>query len=270
MDIEVFPYLRDHRFEGKAVFPAVEAMQVLAAAVRKTVPRAGVLAIRDARFDKFLYIPADAARVEAFADIEHLSNGRVKAALITRHRAPKTGITRVKEHACLVFGGNAPLEETPSLQRPDLPADGFEIPADALYAEMVPFAPAYHNIQERARMWPSGAEARVLAARHQTPPGPLGSPFPLDAAFHTACAWGQRYAGVVAFPVGLDCRRILRPTRPGERYLAVVVPRRTTPDLLVFDMALYDRAGGLCERVLGVRMRDVSAGRMKPPKWVLA
>ena len=38
LDIEVFPCLVDHRFEGKAVFPAVEAMQVLAAAVQKAVP----------------------------------------------------------------------------------------------------------------------------------------------------------------------------------------------------------------------------------------
>ena len=98
---------------------------------------------------------------------------------------------------------------------------------------------------------PSAAGARVLAARHHTPPGPLGSPFPLDAAFHTACAWGQRYAGVVAFPVGLDCRRVHRPTRPGDFYQAVVMPRRTTPELLVFDLALYDLDGGLCERVQG-------------------
>lgn len=270
MDIEVFPCLRDHQFEGKAVFPAVEAMQVLAAAVRKAAPGVDVLLIHEARFDKFLYLPQSAVRIEAFADIEHLPGARVKAALITRHRASRSGITRVKEHVCLIFGGNVPLDDALSIQGMMLPGTGFEIPAGALYAEMVPFAPAYHNIQERARMWPTGAEARVLAARHQTPPGPLGSPFPLDAAFHTACAWGQRYAGVVAFPVGLDCRRILRPTRPGELYLAAVVPRRTTPDLLVFDMALYDRAGGLCERVLGARMRDVSAGRMKPPKWVLA
>ena len=48
------------------------------------------------------------------------------------------------------------------------------------------------------------------------------------------------------------------------------MPRRTTPELLVFDLALYDLDGGLCERVQGVRMRDVSAGRMKPPGWVLA
>ena len=84
--------------------------------------------IHDARFDKFLYVPADAARIEAFADIEHLPDGGVSAALVTRHHAPKSGITRVMEHVCLVFGGNVPLDEALSLQGPDLPEDGFEIP----------------------------------------------------------------------------------------------------------------------------------------------
>jgi hypothetical protein len=32
--IDAAPYLQDHRFEGKAVFPAVEAMRVLAQAVK--------------------------------------------------------------------------------------------------------------------------------------------------------------------------------------------------------------------------------------------
>ncbi len=245
-------------------------MQVLAAAVRETAPRTDVLTIRDARFDKFLDIPADTPRLAAFSDIEPLSGGRVKAALVTRHRASRTGITREKLHVFMVFGGSTPADETEAVQLADLPGNGVDIPARALYADMVPFGPAYHNIQDRVRLWPTRAEATVLAARHPTPAGPLGSPFPLDAAFHAACAWGQRYARVVAFPVGLDCRRILRPTRTGESYRAVVAPRRTAPDLLVFDLALYGLDGALYETALGVRMRDVSAGRMKPPPWVLA
>jgi 4'-phosphopantetheinyl transferase EntD len=40
--------------------------------------------------------------------------------------------------------------------------------------------------------------------------------------------------------------------------------------LLVFDVWIYDAEGLLFEAVLGVLMRDVSAGRMKPPQWVVA
>jgi len=31
----------------------------------------------------------------------------------------------------------------------------------------------------------------------------LGSPFPLDAAMHAACVWGQRFGGIVPFLLAL-------------------------------------------------------------------
>ncbi|MCK7514471.1 MAG: hypothetical protein MZV70_67625 [Desulfobacterales bacterium] len=39
----------------------------------------------------------------------------------------------------------------------------------------------------------SGASATVSGGNFPEAEGPLGSPFPLDAAMHAACAWGQRY-----------------------------------------------------------------------------
>jgi phosphopantetheinyl transferase len=38
--------------------------------------------------------------------------------------------------------------------------------------------------------------------------------------------------------------------------------------LLVFDIWLLDRFGTMCEIVQGVRMRDVSRGRLQPPQWI--
>jgi len=98
---------------------------------------------------------------------------------------------------------------------------------------------------------------------------PLGSPFPLDAAFHAACAWGQRYSHVVAFPVGLKERHIFRLTRAGKSYTAVIIPIEEDPNLLIFDIWIYGRNGEAYEGVLGVKMRDVSAGRMQPPQWIV-
>jgi hypothetical protein len=42
-----------------------------------------------------------------------------------------------------------------------------------------------------------------------------------------------------------------------------------SPDLLVFDIWIYDGSGNLFEGAYGVHMRDVSAGRMKPPQWII-
>ncbi|MFP4350578.1 MAG: polyketide synthase dehydratase domain-containing protein [Thermodesulfobacteriota bacterium] len=261
--------LRDHRFQGKAVLPAVEAMQVLAASAREAFPDLNVRSISNARFDKFLFIPPEAETLSAFSDLRRLPDGRVEASFITRTRAPKVDITRTKTHVTLCFGKQGGTETTHESPFPDCKMDEFEIPADRLYRDLVPFGPAYQNIHERVRMSESGTVAEVHAPIHSTPPGPLGSPFPLDAAFHAACAWGQRYAGVVAFPVGLFHRRVWVPTQPGEIYKAVVKPVNPDPTLLVFDIALFDAAGTLCEWAAGVRMRDVSGGRLRPPGWVV-
>ena len=267
--IQVFPCLRDHRFQGKAVFPAVEAMQVLAVSTRAVFPDLDIRSINDARFDKFLFIPPEAETISAFNELRRLPDGRLEANLITRTRAPKAHITRTKTHVPLCFGKQGGADSTIESPFPDLGTDEFEISSDRLYQELVPFGPAYQNITDRVRMSESGAVAEVHAPIHSTPPGPLGSPFPLDAAFHAACAWGQRYAGVVAFPVGLFHRRVLIPTQPREIYQAVVKPVDPDPALLVFDLALFDAAGTLCESAPGVRMRDVSGGRLTPPEWVV-
>ena len=96
----------------------------------------------------------------------------------------------------------------------------------------------------------------------------MGSPFPLDAAFHAACVWGQRYVQVVAFPIGIEKRVIFEPTIPGTTYLSQIVPVRKKSDLLTFDIWIYGRDGQLYEGAWGVQMRDVSAGRLKPPRWI--
>ena len=109
---------------------------------------------------------------------------------------------------------------------------------------------------------------QVAGADHAAPVFPLGSPFPFDATLHGACAWGQRFSGVVAFPVGFKERVIYKPTVRGETYLSRIVPLKTNSDNLLFDIWIYELDGMLCEAVSGVQMRDVSKGRMKPPDWV--
>ncbi len=263
----------DHRFQGKPVFPAVEAMQALATSAVRAFPDVDPMIIEDARFDKFLFIDPMEMVVNAFNDLEILENGRVRSTLVTRKPAGTSGMTRTKAHVTLCFSTKEAAEtaEAPKdLPDPDMVfRDGFEIPADRLYAELVPFGPAYQNVKDAAILSKTGAAADVLALLHYALDGPLGSPFPLDAAFHVACAWGQRHAGVVAFPVGLAKRRIVRPARPGERYRVVVRPVGNEAETLVFDMAIYDAGGAIREWAGGVRMRDVSGGRLKPPDWVV-
>lgn len=270
IELEIHPYLMDHHFEGRPVLPAVEAMQVLAASTLTYLPDTDINFITDARFERFLYTVPTNGPVEAYNEIEVYAGGGIISRLITRTRSPKASITRTKEHVSIQFGQDRgenhplPLDLVSALE-----GVCFDIPAPRLYSDLVPFGPAYHNITDILFVSREGAVANVQGADIQGSSGPLGSPFPLDAAFHAACAWGQRYSGIVGFPVGFDRRLIFSPTSPGAGYISKIIPLKTGSQTLIFNVWIYDRYGFPNEEVVRLRMRDVSAGRMKPPKWVM-
>lgn len=273
VDLPVHPYLLDHRFEGKVVFPAVEAMQAIAEAVKRFRPDADVSVITHAKFDKFLYIDPGATHISGSIEMSERENGDITGSLLTKIRSNKLSITRVREHAALCF----PLRKS-NLQEPPLDLisalEGicFEIPSEKMYLDLVPFGGSFQNVRDSLLVSRDGAIARISAP--PVVPGVdqaalLGSPFPLDGSFHAACAWGQRYAGIVAFPVGIEKRVILNRTLPGAIYFSRILPVRIEPDLLTFDIWIHDERGDLYESACGVSMRDVSAGRLKPPQWVI-
>jgi hypothetical protein len=258
----------DHRFQGRAVLPAVAAMQLLADWGRRLRPGLEVRCIRRARFEKFLELPESGAQIEVFCDLADLPAGGVRAELLTRSRSGKAGITRYKTHARADFTGAAgpppPADPDPGAA---LAWAGFTVDPQRIYSELVPFGPAFRNIVQPLVLDPRGALAVIQApARH--PAGSLGASFVLDAAFHAACVWSQRFAGVVAFPVGVEERHVLEPTRPGGIYVSRLHPVDRTHGTLVFDLWIQDTGGRWFEQVRGVRMRDVSGGRLKPPAWI--
>jgi phosphopantetheinyl transferase len=269
------PYLRDHCVGGRAVLPAVEAAEMLARAARRFLPGTDVTAMLDLRFDKFLFLDPEAPPSAAFCDLALHENGDVQTVLVTRTTSKKVAMTRVKEHTAVRFSNQK--HDTPDLM-PDLALDlasalegaCFTVENDDIYRELVPFGPAFRNVT-RVHLTAGGAIAEI-----RTPADPageewarqLGSPFPLDAVFHAACVWGQRFAGVVAFPSAVDGRRIYRNTRPGDTYFGHVTPVRAEPGLLIFDLRLFDGDGRLCETAAGVRMRDMSGGKRVPPRWI--
>ena len=272
VNIPVHPYFPDHCFEGNAVLPAVEALQLLATAVKAFRPDTDTTMMVDARFDKFLHIQPGTTQIPAFVDIAVHEDGDITAGVVTKNRSKKSTTTRIKEHATVRFPRIKPgFSDQPLDLICALEGICVEISADEIYRDLVPFGPAYHNIQDSLLISEVGAIAKTGAPANYAGsdhPGPLGSPFVLDAAFHAACVWGQRYAGTVAFPIGVEKRVIFKRTRPAEAYCSRILPVRTEPDLLIFDIWIYDQNGNLFEAVSGVRMRDVSAGRMKPPQWV--
>ena len=193
----------------------------------------------------------------------------MSARLVTVAPSGKTGIRREKVHAVVDF--NSPAEVVTGFPY-DLAASlagiCYRIPAEKLYRDLVPFGPAYRSLQGDVLLTENGGLGQVLAVEYPAPSAPLGSIFPFDGIMHIACAWSQRFHGIVAFPVGFGERVVTAPTVPGETYCCRVLPVSIRKDVLTFDMGIYDTTGRVREFIRGVKMRDVSGGRIQPPTWI--
>ena len=266
--------MQDHRHGSQAVLPAVEALQLLASSARSMYSDLSVQHHCRALFSKFLYLDhlTDGTVLKVFNEVDTTDRGSVVCKLVTKNRVGQTTFSRLKEHVSVEFMIDAPPIEPPLPAAAHRHSGDFEISAVRLYRELVPFGPAYRNLIGSVRLSRNGADADIVAPAIQDSLWLLGSPFPLDAAFHAACAWGQRYAHIVGFPIGFDRRHILLPTGAGRRYTARIQPvaEEGPAEQLTFDIRIYDADGQLCEAVYGVHMRDVSGGRNQPPQWVQA
>ena len=270
LKIHIRSYMMDHRFEGHAVLPAVEAIRLLAASTSGYLPNIDITSTIDAEFHRFLYIKPGVEQIRAINELEVSDDGTVVSRLVIKTRSKKTSITRKKDHVTLSFAKNPQEPNPPPLDEVfALEGVAMDIAPSSLYGELVRFGPAYHNVKGVLTLSEKGAIAGVHAPNDGPPEEPLGSPFPLDAAFHAACAWGQRFSGFVGFPVGFEKRYIFNKTLPGKTYIGRVFPKTTGPGLVVFDIWIYDEAGVFHEAALGVQMKDISRGRIKPPQWIM-
>lgn len=290
VSIKIESYLLDHSFLGKPVLPAVVAMQVLARSTSQHYPLSYPLILEDVTFDKFLFLKENESVVEAFNEIQVATDGgyqRIKATLITRSPAGKTAMMRTKKHAVVHF--NIPMsgsrfEKKRIEEKINLnfqPSSGksdtghtestrhcFQVTPEKLYQDLVPFGPAFQNIRNSLYLSDNNARCQAAGSIELGSSGLLGSPFPLDAAFHAACVWAQRYAGTVAFPVGFEKRIVHTPTKDHASYICHVQPVQILPPLLLFNIQIFHPEGQIMETAQGVEMRDVSGGRLQPPEWV--
>ncbi|MCL4557400.1 MAG: polyketide synthase dehydratase domain-containing protein [Deltaproteobacteria bacterium] len=271
IQIQNRPYLADHRVGGRSVYPAAESLERLARAVAAQFPGRRVLDSRDAEFLRFLPLSPEQASLDAIADIETEDSGDLATSLGTVVHAPRGTISRIREHARVTFSDIHP--PAPLSIDSVCAGDGvcYALPAERLYQELVPFGPSFHNAGGTVFLFRDGAVATLKAPRIGDTAPLLGSPFILDAAFHVACAWGQRYHGYVAFPVGYTGRKIIHPAVAGEVYFCRVVPGGADgKDTLRFDIWIYDAGGELCEVAFGVKMKNIFQDRMGVPEWVKA
>ena len=266
--IPVRPWFSDHHFDGRIVMAAVDAMQLLAVTVQKVYPHLEVSRMHNGRFARLLEIPPTATVIDAVVELKDGEPSEIRARLMTRTQGKV--MTRLVTHCELTFVPEAiPCVETEEWATGLCLDSAMEVSAAQVYRELVPFGPAYRTLQDRLVLYANAAWGTLLAPElEHSPPGPLGSPFPLDGAMHTACVHGQRLANFVPFPVGFSARRIVKPTRAAEWYRTKVLLQSHTLDELIYDVCIFDQEEKVRETVKGLRMRDVSHGRIRPPAWI--
>jgi hypothetical protein len=264
----VAPYWRDHCFEDRAVLPAVEAMILLASAARRHCPEVRLNSLKNAQFSRLLELDLQAGRQEISFEIEKVNAGW-SAALRSKLKMDG-GVKRTLEHARVIFAADETLSVPPAVFKniEKLEGDCLSVPSFAIYRELIPFGPSYRNIVGDLSVSQEGALAYLSGGEGQADDSLLGSPFVMDAAMHAACVWGQRFRDVVAFPVGFEQRLIYAPTRKGRTYLGRIVPLEGSREPLAFDVWIYDEKGVLCERIISLKMRNVTQGRLRPPSWI--
>jgi hypothetical protein len=273
MAIPVPAYLRDHHIGGLAVLPAVEALQNVA---RSKPATWGADPCRQQRavFHHLLVIDPGAGEIPALHEHVRYADGCCLSRLTTLRSGTHLKFTRRMEHVSVWFTPEgretAGIEADPAPDLDDAGMSGptFTVSAGRLYDELVPFGSAYRNVRGDVSLAEGGVSATVSGGGVPEAVGPLGSPFPLDAAMHAACAWGQRYRNRVVFPIGFDRREILVPTRAGETYLCRINPLPDAGAVLRFDVRLYGRDGRPAEVIRGLMMRDIFGGKLTPPAWV--
>ena len=267
-------YLRDHHVGGFVVLPAVEALQTVA---RSKPATWGADLSRQERavFHHLLRIDVGAGEIPALHEHARYADGRCLSRLTTLRSGRQMKFTRRMEHVSVLFmpegleeaGCGTDLAPDPAEAiMPEGPT--FTVSNSRLYDELVPFGPAYRNVRGDVLLAETSVSATVSGGDFPDAAGPLGSPFPLDAAMHAACAWGQRYRNRVVFPIGFDRREILAPTRAGETYPCRITPLPDEGAVLRFDIRLYGRDRRSVEVIRGLKMRDIFGGKLTPPAWV--
>lgn len=273
VNVPIPAYMRDHRLGDQAVLPAVEALRILSDTVLNHRPQTNVAHMSDIVFSRLLPIRPGKTTLKLFVEIWTPPDGDgIAAALFTRFTSKSGTLTRMKEHVSAVFPTTPDVPSVPPIDTQHFTDSAcFTITTGRLYQELVPFGPGFQSLIGDVRLSPTGATGTACTPTISTQSvcGPLGSPFPLDAAFHVACAWGQRYTRMVVYPTAICQRTVFRPTNPGRHYTTHVLPVHTTDDFLSFDIQIESLAGESYEAIRGACMRPIDGISTRPPDWIM-
>ena len=103
LSIPSLTYLRDHRYEGRVVLPAAEALQILAESLPEDLPRCNPLLQEEGEFSRLLHLDPGTDTLDVFHEIAVSPDGRRQSRLTTLRSGRQTQLNRRMTHVSVVF-----------------------------------------------------------------------------------------------------------------------------------------------------------------------
>ncbi len=247
----------DHAVNGKPVLPAVEAMEILTGFASNKLSSNCENYLFNASFGKFLPLSPQKDSVDAIIEVERVEDSVFKASLQTKVQYT-SGISRRLTHASVHYTNEIP-PLTNDLIEIDIQPTQNQITAAEIYRDIIPFGKNYQNLRDPIEMTPQHVTSGLYSGAKLAGERKLGSPFTLDAAFHSACAWGERLHQKVIYPIGFGKRYIPKPTSFESSYKGVVIFKETQSQIFLFDLFILDMNGNLREVVFDLQMKEIPA-----------
>ncbi len=247
----------------------MESLIVMAGVVKTHYPEMIINCLQNATFSRFLTIPPEKKIQQVFVDMEDCNDGGITTSLLTSLKSKMGNINRDIQHAKVSFysADSEEFRSPPFHILNKLEGQCISVPSITVYRDLIPFGLSFQNIVGDVSVSQEGAVAYMFNRNNEADEDLLGCPFAMDTVMHAACVWGQRFAGMVPFPVGFEKRIIYRKTKKGEEYLGRVVPLSVNKDSVIFDAWIY-KDDIIYESISGMKLMDVTKGRMRPPDWI--
>jgi acyl transferase domain-containing protein/NADPH:quinone reductase-like Zn-dependent oxidoreductase/surfactin synthase thioesterase subunit/NAD(P)-dependent dehydrogenase (short-subunit alcohol dehydrogenase family) len=265
LDLQKFPYLRDHQVDGEIVFPATGHLE-LAWAVASEQFRHETFFLEVLHFDMPLILPENSRHpldvrleiVSGEGDYRICSRAADAAAETpwTKHSAGR--INTVHDHFPKSASSLAALQALVE----DEPGETSEEFYEKLHKAGLDYGPNFRCIQ---KLWNKGREwlAELQLPEELVPESPRYAFHPalFDACIHAIFADAHRHgdADRIYLPHGMERVRFYR--RPTQHVWAHVHITRNDEQFLCSDTAIFDENGELVAEVLGMTCkRLVGAG----------
>lgn len=274
VDIELYadsdPYLLDHQYQGRRLFPAVMGLEAMAQVAKALAARQETPVFENVKFDRPIIVPDNGPLTIRIAG---LARGSDQNEVVIR--SEETGFQADHFSAICKFPSSGAAGEGEWRQQADRPlrpppADALSLdPDQSLYGRVLFQSGRFKRVRRYRSLRAKQAVAEIDS---QIPSIWFGRYLPAELVLDDAGARDAAIHSIQAsiphatlLPVGVDRIEIKRPYSNAV-LLANSRQRERHGDTFIYDLEITDQDGLVCERWAGLRLRRVSEIEL-PDQW---